>query len=69
MRKMKWIVLAALATGAIALLWVKVGVLAALGVAFSVVAYLFVLTMRTAAQDIMRYERDQRPDLNVLGPR
>jgi hypothetical protein len=37
--------------------------LTAIGVGFTIFAYLFVLAMKSAAEEIQRYERDQRPDL------
>jgi hypothetical protein len=37
--------------------------LTAIGVGLTIFAYLFVLAMKSAAEDIQRIERDQRPDL------
>jgi membrane protein implicated in regulation of membrane protease activity len=53
----------ALTLSALAVLWVATGPLTAIGVGFSIFAYLFVLAMKSAAEEIQRFDRDQRPDL------
>jgi hypothetical protein len=53
----------ALLAGALAALWMFAGPLTSIGVGFTVFAYLFVLAMKSAAEEILRFERDQRPDL------
>lgn len=54
-----------LLAAAIAGLWVSFGMLTAIAVAFTMLAYCFVWMMRTAADEIRRYEREQRPDLHA----
>jgi hypothetical protein len=49
----------------LAALFPKVSPLAAVGVAFTAFAYLFVLALRIATGEISRFERDQRPDLRA----
>jgi membrane protein implicated in regulation of membrane protease activity len=53
----------ALTLGTLAALWVTSGPLTAIGVGFTIFAYLFVLAMKSAADEMKRIERDQRPDL------
>jgi hypothetical protein len=53
----------ALTLSSLAVLWVATGPLTAIGVGFTILAYLFVLAMKSAAEEIQRFERDQRPDL------
>jgi hypothetical protein len=65
MSKLARVTAAVLFVAALALVWVRFGTSAALGVAFTVLSYGFVSVMRTAADEIRRYERDQRPDLHV----
>jgi hypothetical protein len=55
----------ALTLGALAALWVISGPLTAIAVGFSIFAYLFVLAMKSAAEEILRFEREQRPDLSA----
>jgi hypothetical protein len=47
----------------LALVWVAAGPLCALAVCFTILGYLFVLGMKNAAEEIRRFEREQRPDL------
>jgi hypothetical protein len=56
-------IVVALTLGALAVLWVAIGPLTAIGVGFTIFAYLFVFAMKSAAEEILRFERDQRPDL------
>ena len=65
MFKLAKITAAVLFVAALALVWVRFGTSTALGVAFTVLSYGFVWVMRTAADEIREYERDQRPDLHV----
>jgi hypothetical protein len=53
----------ALTLSSFAALWVTSGPRTAFGVGFTIFAYLFVLAMKSAAEEIQRIERDQRPDL------
>lgn len=53
----------ALTLSALAVLWVATGPLTAIGVGFTIFAFLFVLAMKSAAEEIHRFEQDQRPDL------
>jgi uncharacterized membrane protein len=50
----------------LAAVWLNFGLLAALGVSFATGGYFLVLAMRMAADEIKRYERDQRPDLHAF---
>ena len=63
MSRMVRISVFALTLSALAALWVTSGALTAIGVGFTVCAYLFVLAMKSAADEILRFKRDQRPDL------
>jgi hypothetical protein len=48
---------------ALAALWVLASPTTAIAVGFFLFAYLFVLAMKSAAEEILRFEADQRPDL------
>ena len=43
--------------------WVAAGALYALAISLTMLSYLFVLGMKNAAEEILRFEREQRPDL------
>ena len=55
--------LLALTLGALGALWVFAGPKTAIAAGFATFAYLFVLAMKSAAAEILRFEREQRPDL------
>jgi hypothetical protein len=44
-------------------LWAFAGPRMAIAAGFGIFAYLFVLAMKSAAEEILRFEREQRPDL------
>jgi hypothetical protein len=44
-------------------LWVIAGPKTAIAAGFAIFSYLFVLAMKSAAEDIRRFECEQRPDL------
>jgi hypothetical protein len=48
---------------ALAALWVLASPKTAIAVGFFLFAYLFVFAMKSAAEEILRFEADQRPDL------
>jgi Flp pilus assembly protein TadB len=48
---------------ALGALWVVTSPLTAIATGLALVAYLFVLGMKSAAEEILRFEREQRPDL------
>nr|WP_314444128.1 hypothetical protein [uncultured Sphingomonas sp.] len=53
----------ALTLGALGALWVIAGPMTAIAAGFATFAYVFVLAMKSAAAEILRFEREQRPDL------
>jgi ABC-type Na+ efflux pump permease subunit len=65
MQKLARLALLAGVATVLAALFPKVSPLAAVGVAFTAFAYLFVLALRIATGEISRFERDQRPDLRA----
>jgi Flp pilus assembly protein TadB len=48
---------------ALGALWVVTSPLTAVAVGFTIFAYLFVLAMKSAAEEILRFEQEQMPDL------
>jgi hypothetical protein len=53
----------AITLGALGALWVITGPFNAIAAGFTIFGYLFVLAMKSAAEEILRHEREQRPDL------
>jgi DMSO/TMAO reductase YedYZ heme-binding membrane subunit len=49
--------------GALGALWVVTSPLTAIAAGSSIFAFLFVLAVKSAAEEIRRFEREQRPDL------
>jgi hypothetical protein len=47
----------------VAAVWAVGGALAALAAGFSILGYMFVLGLKNATEEILRYEMEQRPDL------
>lgn len=53
----------AVTMGALGALWVRNGPFTAIAAGLTLFAFLFVLAMKSAAEDILQFEREQRPDL------
>ena len=65
MSKVVRIIVVALTLAALAMLWELAGPLTALAIFLTLCAYLAVLALKSAAEEIQRFEREQRPDLHT----
>jgi hypothetical protein len=50
---------------ALVALWISTEPRTALGITLSLLAFLFVVALKNAAHEILKFERNQRPDLHI----